>query len=1049
MVLGSLLTALGLTAWSDSHAGAQRHDPKSHARLSAVADAAELRVLDWTLWNISKYYVEPDRIDPSKMALAALQALEGDIAEVLIEPLDDGRVRVRVGTAEQDFDFGEIEALWAVGPHVREVFRFVTRNVELSAEEQQAAEYAIVTGVLGTLDPHTNLLRPSDFADMKASTKGSFGGLGIEVGMRDGAITVIRVIEGNPASKVDMQAGDRIVQIDNESTVTMNINDAIGRMRGAPGTTITVYVMRDGLDKPKALKITRARIQLDSVIGDVLTDTDAQGRERKVGLVQIPRNFAETTGEELRKKLDEFQAANVSGVVLDLRDNPGGLLTAAVEVADAFLGSGTIVSTVGVSSPREESNADGRYDFPDLPLVVLVDQGSASASEIVAGALRNLGRAVVIGRRTFGKGSVQVLHERRAGDKELALKLTIAQYLTPGDVSIQSVGVPPDIETIPVWVGSEHIAYFGRDRFDLLREESLTRHLVSDATQNERAAFGPLYFLDRGSVSEDGEADDVPAETAADKPVDQRNKTKGKDSRTQLLLEDAEIRMARDLVLSAKSSDRTEILAGLDGFVREQATVEQGRIAASLSKRGVDWSRGPDKPTGTAKLEVDIKSDKVGNVIKGGERGTVTVTVTNRGDATAYQVRAITDSDYRYFDERELMFGKIAPGESKSYPMKLSVSEQELSRTDRIDVHLFDQHGAELVSGSKTSIDVSAQGLARPQFAFAYQFLDDSAFGKNFHGNGDGVPQIGERGKLRVLVKNTGDNAALDTWVTLQNLGGEAVFVHSGRERLQKMNPGDSKSVDLDVEFMGMPETGELLQVSVSDNKMAEVLTERLEFDLEAAPATVTDRSGVVSAKDAIELFASPVGVPRKVAKTTAGARFAVTGEVKAGGESWVRVTVGDTFAFARAVDVEAASGSPTKQDAFTPLLAVSPPRIELMTSPTQTDGETVTLQGTATDDEAVRDVFITVFNPSRDLFGDMEKVFYTASPDKTAGSLAFTANVPLTPGNNLVEIHARENDKIVAIKRMWVLRTSGLAEARAKGAAFDTKGSLRVDTFK
>lgn len=1049
MILGSLLTALGLTAWSDSHAGAQRHNPKAHARLSATADAAELRVLDWTLWNISKYYVEPDRIDPSKMALAALQALEGDIAEVLIEPLDNGKVRVRVGTAEQDFEFGEIEALWAVGPHVREVFRFITRNVALTAEEQQAAEYAIVTGVLATLDPHTNLLRPTDFADMKASTKGSFGGLGIEVGMREGSITVIRVIEGNPASKVDMQAGDRIVQIDNESTVTMNINDAIGRMRGAPGTTITVYVMRDGLDKPKALKITRARIQLDSVIGDVLTEVDAQGRERKVGLVQIPRNFAETTGEELRTKLDEFQKANVSGVVLDLRDNPGGLLTAAVEVADAFLANGTIVSTVGVSSPREENNADSRYDFPDLPLVVLVDQGSASASEIVAGALRNLGRAVVIGRRTFGKGSVQVLHERKAGDKELALKLTIAQYLTPGDVSIQSVGVPPDIETIPVWVGSEHIAYFGRDRFDLLREESLTRHLVSDATQNERAAFGPLYFLDRGSVSEEGESDDVPAETAKDKPVDSRNKGKDKtDSRTKMLLEDAEIRMARDLVLSAKSSDRTEILAGLDGFVRDQTTLEQGRIAASLTKRGVDWTRGPDKQTGTAKLELEIKSDKTGNVIKGGERGTVTVTVTNRGDAPAYQVRAITDSDYRYFDERELMFGKIGPGESKSYPMKLSVSEQELSRTDRIDVHLFDQHGAELVTGSKTSIDVSAQGLARPQFAFAYQFLDDSSAGKNFHGNGDGVPQIGERGKLRVLVKNSGDSAALDTWVTLQNLGGEAVFVHSGRERLQKMNPGDSKSVDLDVEFMSAPESGELLQVSVSDNKMAEVLTERLEFDLEAAPAKISERGGVVTAKDAVDLFASPVGVPRRVARATSGARFAVTGEVT-GSEGWVRVTLGDTFAFARASDVETGSGSPTKQDAFTPVLAVSPPRIELKTSPTQTDGETVTLEGRATDDEAVRDVFITVFNPSRDLFGDMEKVFYTASNDKASGSLAFTAEVPLTPGNNLVEIHARENDKIVAIKRMWVLRTSGLAEARAKGAAFDTKGSLRVDTFK
>ncbi|HWB76131.1 MAG TPA: PDZ domain-containing protein, partial [Nannocystaceae bacterium] len=303
LVVGSLLAALGLTAWSETHAGGQRHDPRSHTRLSPAADATELRVLDWTLWNISKYYVEPDRIDPRKMTLAGLQALENDIAEVLVEPVGKDKVRVRVGTAEQEFDIGGVEALWAVGPHVREVFRFVNKNVTLTTDEQQDAEYAIVAGVLATLDPHTNLLRPADFADMKASTKGSFGGLGIEVGMREGAITVIRVIEGNPASKVDMQPGDRIVQIDAESTVTMNINDAVSRLRGAPGTTVAVHITRDGLDRPKALKITRARIQLDSVIGDVLTETDASGRTRKVGLVAIPRNFAETTGAELRTKL--------------------------------------------------------------------------------------------------------------------------------------------------------------------------------------------------------------------------------------------------------------------------------------------------------------------------------------------------------------------------------------------------------------------------------------------------------------------------------------------------------------------------------------------------------------------------------------------------------------------------------------------------------------------------------------------------------------------------------------------------------------------------
>ncbi|MCA9708025.1 MAG: PDZ domain-containing protein [Myxococcales bacterium] len=443
IVVGSLLAALGLTAMGDTYAQAQRTDPRKHARLVPDHDATELRVLDWTLWNVSKYYVEPERIDPQAMTLAAIEALEQEIAEVLVEPEEGGKaVKVRVGTAERVFHIGDVEALWAVGPHVREVFRFINKNTVLDDEEQRNAEYAIVTGVLSTLDPHTNLLRPDDYEDMQASTEGSFGGLGIEVGMRDGSITVIRVIEDNPASKVDMRPGDKIVQIDAESTVTMSLNDAVSRLRGPAGTVVKVYVMRDGLSKPKRLDVTRATIQMDSVIGDVLREVDAAGKEHKVGLVQIPRNFSRTTGQELRDKLSKFESESVEGVILDLRGNPGGLLNAAVEVADAFLASGSIVATVGVASPRRESRADDRYDFPDLPLVVLVDQGSASASEIVAGALQDHGRAVIVGERSYGKGSVQAPFELDDGS---LLKITTALYYTPGDRLIQASGITPDV----------------------------------------------------------------------------------------------------------------------------------------------------------------------------------------------------------------------------------------------------------------------------------------------------------------------------------------------------------------------------------------------------------------------------------------------------------------------------------------------------------------------------------------------------------------------------------------------------------------------------
>lgn len=1039
VVVGSLLVALGLTAVGDTQAQAQRSDPRKHSRLVPNHDATELRVLDWTLWNVSKYYVEPERVDPQAMTLAGLEALERQVAQVLVEPLPGGqRVRVRVGTEEKEFEIGEVEALWAVGPHVREVFRFVTANTDLGEDEQRKAEYAIVAGVLGTLDPHTNLLRPSDFSDMKASTKGSFGGLGIEVGMREGKITVIRVIDGNPASKVDMQPGDRIVQIGSESTVTMTLNEAVDRLRGPAGTTVALHVMREGLPKPKRLAITRATIKLDSVIGELLETKDASGKTHKVGLVQIPRNFAQTTGRELRAKLDEFEAAGVEGIVLDLRDNPGGLLNAAVEVADAFVDSGTIVSTVGVASPREENRADDRYDFPDKPLVVLVDQGSASASEIVAGALRNLGRGVLMGRRTFGKGSVQVLHERKAGDKELALKLTIAQYLTPGDMSIQSVGVSPDIETVPVWIGKDQIYYFGRGRFDLLREESLTAHLTADA-KAQRIAYKSLHFLDAGSVQ--------PGDL--DKDSDGKDKPKAKTktpAKKPSALEDPEVRMAAEFVAWAPSSDRDVLLGKMGEFVELQQKQQQDEIAKSLSARGIDWSLGPKPTSGAAKLQISVKTDKAGNVIKGGERGTVTATVKNIGDAPAFQVRAITDSDYRYFDERELLFGRINPGETRTYNLKLSVFEHELSRTDRIDFHLFEQNGAKLAEGSTTSIDVSAEGLPRPQFAYGYQLIDDPAFGENIVGNGDGALQVGERVRLRVTLANQGDGPALDTWVTLRNRAGEAVFLHEGRKELKNVPSGDARVVDLDFELKEEPEDGEVpLQLTVSDNKIAEALSETIHFATPERGVSLSKGKGTATASDAIDLYASPLQPERVVGRVAGGTKLPVL----ATGDGWVRVRLdGGLMAFAKQGEVQQGNGS-TKPPTAAPVYEVSPPRVTLRGTVTQTEDESIELSGTAVDNQALRDVFITVYNPSRNLFGDREKVFYKASNDAATGSLDFTAKIPLTPGNNIIEVHARQNDDVVAIKRMWVLRTSGLAEARAAKASYKSNGKLRVDTFE
>ncbi|PRQ04076.1 putative CtpA-like serine protease [Enhygromyxa salina] len=1032
-MFGSLALALGLTAVGDTDALAGRGDLREHARLTTDEDPTDLRVLDWTLWNVSKYYVESKRVDPSAMAMAGLEALEAAIPEVLVQPAAEGKVKVRVGTTEHEFS-ADADALWAVGPQVREVYSFINDHTALSEDEQREAEYAIVEGVLSTLDPHTNLLRPAAFEDMRTNTSGHFGGLGIEVGIREGEITVIRVLPGNPAGKAGLKAGDRIVQIDDESTVTMTLNEAVGLMRGPAGSEIIVYVRREGLEKPKRVPIERAIIKLDSVVGEILPGVDEQGNPVKIGLVQISRNFAQTTGKELRDQLVKFEKAGVSGIVLDMRDNPGGLLTAAVEVADAFLDAGTIVATVGESSPRDESKADGRYQVADVPLVVLVDQGSASATEIVAGALRNLDRAVIVGRRTFGKGSVQVLHDRRVADTELALKLTIAQYLTPGDVSIQSVGVSPDLETVPVFVGEEYLAYYGRKRFDLVREESLSSHLESNKATAQSITAGPLYFLQQGSVAD---GNDAPTRVELEENTDKR---------VDLLLQDPELRMARDLVIWAPSSRRSDILAKLPQFMDAQAQIEDARITKSLATKGIDWSEGQAPAAGTqATLEISLTTDKPGHTIRGGEHGVLTVELTNTGDAPAYRVRAISDSDYNYFDERELLFGKIEPGETKKATLKLSVSAHELSRVDRIDFDVLSEHGAALAPNARTWIDVAAEGIPRPGFAYGYQILDDPSLDKEISGNGDGLLQVGERVHLRVWVQNSGPGDAQDARVQMRNGSGDAVFLHDGRAKIGALAVGKSDYVDLDFEVQKATREVDL-QLTVSDNKIGEYVTEEIVFPI-SAPLAFNDTKQGALTKGSATIYASPRDGAPVVAEASDGARFTCTGSTKDG---WHQVELGKgQLGYVKDSEVELDGSAPRKPGKAAAVYAVSPPRIELSSGIAgQTAAETITVSGTAVDGEQVRDVYITVYNPSRNLFGSAEKVYYEASQDPTTGRLEFSAEVPLQPGNNIIDIHARENEQVTGVERMWVLRTSGLAEARAAEKQFASNGKLAVDTF-
>jgi carboxyl-terminal processing protease len=343
-----------------------------------------------------------------------------------------------------------------------EVFDRVQRFYVEPVNDRELIEKAI-EGMVSSLDPHSNYLTLKDFEEMQSSTKGEFGGLGIEVAMEDGVVKVVSPIDDTPASRAGLKPGDLIIRLDGQSVQGMSLRDAVEVMRGKPGDPITLSILRKGEDKPLEVKLVRAVIKVRSVKGRML--------ENGYAYLRISQ-FQVHTGTQLEAKIKELVKENkapLKGLVLDLRNNPGGVLNASVEVVDAFVDSGMIVYTKGrIDESKSEFKAKRGDLLKGAPIVVLMNEGSASASEIVAGALQDHKRALIAGRKSFGKGSVQTLMELGNG---AALKITTARYYTPSGRSIQAEGIVPDIELKPLKV--ELIA----DSFERTKEANLKGHL--------------------------------------------------------------------------------------------------------------------------------------------------------------------------------------------------------------------------------------------------------------------------------------------------------------------------------------------------------------------------------------------------------------------------------------------------------------------------------------------------------------------------------------------------------------------------------------------
>lgn len=966
----------------------------------AKHDLVKMRVLNNVLAKIRTRYVEPKRLAPRKMFRKALLEIQQDVPEVIVRIKGKHAVEVQVDKAVKTFSLAKIDSPWALSTALRGVFRFMDKHLHKHTKRRNV-EYAAVDGLLKTLDCHSVLLRPEFFGEMQIHTRGSFGGLGITISRcgHPQVLTVVKPLKGTPAYRAGLKAGDRIVRIEREATQNLTLNEAVKRLRGKPKSKVRIWVKRKGSKASKLFVIERDRIHIRAVDFRLLSGG--------VGYVKV-KNFQNSTGWELRLALQSLKSRGMKAVVLDLRGNGGGLLSRAIDVADAFLYSGTIVTTVEHGVKRRESRASwGRTVIGRMPLAVLVNAGTASASEIVAGALKNLDRAVVIGERTYGKGSVQVIYPNR--DRS-GFKVTIAQYLTPGDRSIQGIGVIPDIELKPVTVDKDRVDYFSVGQREVRegdRSCSLQRASLALRTPPQRRIFHlagkpPLGF----KCEPCGAGPGFKARPDRDK-----------------FFHDYPIKLAARVVLNTRSSSRKRMLAAARTLLRSQQGLQSRKIGVQLKQvRKVDWApapRGARAPRLTASLAVGNAGKAVA-----GKPLTITVTVKNAaGAGTAYQVRGLIYSSYTPLQHREVFLGKIAPGAQRTATLTVKLRKGISARADDVSVRFFVAKGRPPHSACAV-VRISEQ--PKPHFVYTWQMLDDVV------GNGDGQLQPGESVRLRMQVKNTGKGAAGETYLRLKSLSGDAVTVGKGLYALTGLKPGATRQLTLDFKVMQqMPLPKVKLKLSVGDCTLGKSVSETLVFNIAAAGSGPAKARGVVRPRRAgIPIYQSPrqkhvIGWAPKSARYTAEARANNTPS------GHYRVHLGaKSTGFVRVSDVvKVRRGRPKPKISWSWL--PSPPSITLAKVTDVTTAKHITLSGSAAHASRVSDVYISVTrllrspSQSRIIGVDYNKIFYRANRSATGGKLPFKAVVPLWEGANVITVIARRNDEIKTKHTLRVLRST------------------------
>ena len=937
-------------------------------QFSASEKNTTTQIVSPVISYVNKYYIDKNKIEPVEMLKEGLSKLEQIIDEVLIEFPENRKSKnftVQVMDNRKSFNYKNITDIKDLTGIFDEVFAYIGANYQPADKTYLEIEYAVVDAILKTLDSNSGIITPKIYKEFMIETEGSFGGLGIVIGIREGQLTVISPIEGTPAYLAGVKSKDKIVQIEDGSTINMSLLEAVSKLRGPKGTKVNIHVMREGFSNPKKFTIKRATIKIESVDAFVL--------EENILYIKL-RDFQKNSLNSIKEKANKLTGDNINsadGIILDLRGNPGGLLEQSKKISDLFLQSGNIVTTQIGNDKKTYSASNDFYEYRGK-IVVLVDSGSASASEIVAGALKNNNRALIVGEQTFGKGSVQQIFNLK---DNAALKLTIASYLTPGDISIQDVGITPDIVLQRVTLS--------KDDINLIPNQSRN----SDDKDSLLSIETPKYSIKFLEINTDPEQDLVEEALNSKQKLDK-------------ISSDFAVLLSINIIKNSASPDTLTDINFIENEINKYSINEERKISLKLKDLSIDWSQS-DNYKNTSEIAVNINKSKT--IVKAGDKIDISIDVKNIGSSPIQRLYAVTDSDNPVFNNKEYIFGKISAGQTKTWTNSFEIPKWALSRDDKVEL-IFKDYNKNTIN--TYNVNVKTKQLSRPRFAFNYEIFDDGKLGTK--GNGNGIPEVNEIIGLKLKLKNIGNGVSEKSTLLLKNNVGKGLYLKKGRIRIEDIKPGEVKEgtflfsinkpiKDLDLEFQ------------IVDDIYREGVIKKINLELaNRHEDNITESVKYLANSDNIPIYGSPVDNNSVIAYASKDSLF----ESLQSNDKWVKVTLDDTssgWINKKLLTLSKNNSIENSEQKLQPVYQQSP-KIALEQLPLLINNNEITLKAEITDADGVK--LITVFLGEDKV---LLKNFYTKKA-------AFNSKINLNKGVNYINIFAKDINGLIS-KKTYVVR--------------------------